>query len=123
MGGIGNFRFNIPITPFAPCKIIQRNAQIVAVKVGPQNIRKVKFGVGQLPQHKVADALFAAAAYQQIRRRHISRRQIFGEIGFVEFPAGIAQLFRRLQNIPLPAVADGDKHGYVFAVGGVALHC
>ena len=45
-------------------------------EVGPENRGEVEFGVGNLPEEEVGDALFAARAYQQVgTARVISQRE------------------------------------------------
>ena len=40
--------------------------KVLFSKIGPKNIRKVKFGVGNLPQQKVTYAMFPPCPYNQI---------------------------------------------------------
>src|SRR5690625_2769586 len=55
--------------PFAGGKVLERRAKMAGIEVRPQHIGKVQLGVGQLPQKKIGQPLFAAGANEQIRRR------------------------------------------------------
>src|SRR5471032_1790113 len=44
-----------------------RKFQIVPGEVGPEPVEEDQFGIGALPEQKIADPLFAAGADQQIR--------------------------------------------------------
>src|SRR5690349_21834456 len=48
---------------------IDRRAQCVSIEVRPQEVGKIKFGVGELPEQKIRYALLAAGSYEQVRLR------------------------------------------------------
>ena len=57
---------NAPETAMAGMEFTDCRREVGGVKVRPPAIRKDQFCVGALPEHEVAQALFAAGADQQI---------------------------------------------------------
>ena len=54
------------------------------VEVGPQYGCEIKFGVCHLPEHKVADAGFAACADKEVGLGGFGEHQAAGEVGFAD---------------------------------------
>src|SRR5262245_29870808 len=61
-----------------------RPVETGGVKIGPQGVGEVELGIGQLPQHEVADALLAAGPDEQIRLGSVVERQVRGEVALAE---------------------------------------
>ena len=58
--------------PTLTCSLgIQRQIKLGAVKVGPQNRRKVQLSIRKLPQEEITSTLFTPGAYKQIWIRSI----------------------------------------------------
>src|SRR3546814_5949199 len=55
------------VTSFATCVPGQCVAQQRHVRVRPQYIGEIKFGIRQLPEHEIADAVFAAGDRKSTR--------------------------------------------------------
>lgn len=98
--------------------------QVLFLKVGPENGREIQLGVGQLPDHEVADAALAAGADQQVGCRAVGGGQIgrqgFGrEVGGTE--GGVVGLpaLHGLHDVQLAAVVDGDVELQAGAGGGL----
>src|SRR5512139_2028854 len=48
-----------------------RRIQCSRVEFGPQRVGEIQFGVGELPQQEIADALLAAGADEQVGFGHV----------------------------------------------------
>src|SRR5688572_12609263 len=53
-----------------------------SVEIWPQGFGEIELGIRELPQKKVADALFAARADEKIRLGRVAHREIRREIAF-----------------------------------------
>ena len=53
-------------TPFPAAEIGDRGAQVFGAEIGPQGFDEVELRVGGFPQQEVGEALFAAAADEQV---------------------------------------------------------
>ena len=65
-------------------KRFERVGQTDFVELRPVRVREIQFAVREIPQQKVADALVAAGANAQIRRRQIAERQQSADGMFVD---------------------------------------
>src|SRR3569623_1022204 len=85
------------------------------IEIGPEGIGEVQYRIGEMPQQKIADALFAAGADEEIGlgqtvQGELALEQVGGDVGGAKF-AGLdacAEPARRLRHVPAPAVIGGD---------------
>src|SRR5262245_36000752 len=61
--------------PMPPVVLLERVVELQFAEIGPERLRHQQFGVGDLPEQKIADAHFAAGADEQVR---------IGQVGGVE---------------------------------------
>jgi hypothetical protein len=59
-------RLDPTITAIAALERTQRLVKLMAIEIGPEDLRKVNFGIGHLPQQKIAQAHLATGANQQV---------------------------------------------------------
>src|SRR3972149_1668332 len=64
-----------PEAPLAPVVGRECGFERGAVEVRPQRIGEMQLGIGKLPEQKVAHALLAAGADEQVRIRRVTHRQ------------------------------------------------
>src|SRR5690554_1394 len=98
-------------TAFAGQIGLQCRQHRLLVKIRPETVGKIEFGVGQLPDQKVADALLATGTNTQIGGRKIRQRQILRKqrlIDLFRFEPALgttpSQLLRSRNDIPASAV-------------------
>src|SRR6516162_5654076 len=53
-----------------------RGIKRLGVKIGPQQVGEIEFGIGKLPEQKVRDALLAAGSDKEIGFWRVGHRQI-----------------------------------------------
>ncbi len=91
----------------------------------PERVGKIKLRVGQLPEQKIADALLATGADEQVGFGRIGHGQMRRQVGFAVmadfFRMGQRQLVDGLQDIPAATVVGGDGQGQPGIVGGQRL--
>src|SRR5688572_24861762 len=72
------------ITPLARGKRFQRRLQVRNLEIRPQDVADVNFGVREIPQQEIADAVIAAGADEQVRIGNIREFQFGREAFFVD---------------------------------------
>ncbi len=81
----------------------KRRIEMRRREFGPQHLGEVHFGVGEIPQQEVADALFAAGADQKVRVGNAGEREPRADLRFIDIgcrqPAG-GHLARRASGTP-----------------------
>lgn len=65
-----NVLFNFPIASFSMTEAFESYAEFIFAKIRPKYICVIKFSVGALPQHIVAQPLFSAGSDKKIRIRN-----------------------------------------------------
>src|SRR5258708_27584066 len=99
----------LALTEVVECALQQRRR-----KFRPERVGKIELGIGEIPQQKVADALFAARADQQVRIRNSGQCQPRTDVLLRYLPR--RQFTRRdipgqgpaaLRDVPTPAVGYG----------------
>ena len=68
---------------------VERLPQLLLAEVGPHQLAEVQLGVRHLPQQKVAQALFARGADEQVRFAHGGGEVMAGEVVGDDFLADI----------------------------------
>ena len=98
-------------------------------ELGPQGGGKVQLGVGGLPQQKVADALLATGANEQVDLGQMPGRQVGGQSGFAQVLAarvvrmGLQIGLGSLNDVPPAAVVGSnvEREGSALRGGGLSL--
>src|SRR5438045_1022508 len=80
--------------PAARVVLLERGAQVILRKVGPERLREHELGVRALPQQEVRRADFAARSYQEIGVAHLGCVQEALEV----FLAAALELRRCIQD-------------------------
>src|SRR6185369_523132 len=70
-----DLRAGLTIAPFAPGELGQRILQAALVEVRPEYVAEDQFAIGQLPEQKIADTLFAAGPDEKIDRRQVRKAE------------------------------------------------
>lgn len=100
--------------------------KILFSKIGPQNGRKEEFGVGNLPEQKIADSVFATCADEDARiRKSAFVKMLLESFGGDEF--GIQKplfglqgnLFDGIDDFGATAVTQGQRNGQPCVVGSL----
>ncbi len=73
-------RRDAPITPLAVAVFLQRQAQLLFIKIRPINRREEPLGIGPLPDQEVAAAQLARSADDQVRIRHAGSEQVLVDL-------------------------------------------
>src|SRR5882724_12417525 len=74
---ISNLILHPAKSPMSPCIFLQRGEKLRLTEIRPERRRDDEFGVGNLPEQKIAYAHFAARANQQIGIGNSARPEIF----------------------------------------------
>src|SRR5205823_12803264 len=100
----------------APLTLLIRGdgrAERRSVEMGPKQVGEIKLGIGELPEQEVGETLLASGAYEKIRLRSVSHRQVrlerFGDESSYRFRMRGHESFHRLGNVPSAAVIR--RHG------------
>src|SRR5215216_53622 len=72
------------ISPLTPTELGNRLFQMVLAEIRPQRVDEHQLGIGTLPEQKIADALLAAGADQQVGIGHARRQQLLLEARLVD---------------------------------------
>src|SRR5512139_832872 len=91
-----------------------RHIQCRRIKFGPQRVGEIQFGVGQLPQQEIADALLAAGADEEVGFGHVGQTELLGQRGFAHRTGrhtGQDQFLHRLHDVPAATVIGGHGKG------------
>lgn len=115
------------ISPEPSLPLVERGdggIEVVAAEVRPQGGGEIKLGIGQLPQHEVADARFAAGADQQIGRRQPGGTQERLERLRTQGLDGLPRIgpdpgLNGLDNVPLPTVVQRHIELQALSASGV----
>ena len=90
-------------TALAPLKIGNSHYQVPLLKIRPVSRGQVKFGIGNLPQQKVAEPEFATCPNDQIGIRQLRPVKTFMNRLFVDVPGSqLARNNSSLRNMPAP---------------------
>src|SRR5712664_488366 len=101
-----------------------RRVQRGGVEVRPQRVGEIKLGVGELPEQKIADALLATGADEQIRLGREAHGEISCEGLLRDLSRGgflLQQPIERLQDVPAPAIIGCDGERQALVARGQAL--
>src|SRR4051812_34797315 len=103
------------IPPLAFAELGDRLLEMFLPEIRPQGVDEHQFGVGALPEQKIADALLAAGADEQIGIGDTRGEQLALETRFVDLVDGnlsrsdlAREIARRAQNLVARAVVDAD---------------
>ena len=107
---------------------MQGFAELGLVKLRPQGVSKVQLGIRSLPQQKVADALLAARADEQVNVRHacgaeVLRQLVLREVTCIKCGVGSLPVFNSLHHIPLAAIVGSHAQGNGLVMLGGSLGC
>src|SRR4029077_11122019 len=95
-----------------------------AVEVGPENFGDEDFGVGNLPEEKIADAHFAAGANEKIGIRKIGGVEMAGELTFGDWLRGAVAValgeegVHGVDDFGAASVIEGDRENHAGVAGG-----
>src|SRR5581483_11882004 len=102
-----------------------RPVELARVEIGPQRRREVELGVGELPEHEVADALLAAGADEQVGLGRVAEREVRRELLLGVALLGRGALAREprhgLEQVPAAAVVGRDGERQRMVGGGELL--
>src|SRR3974377_443625 len=116
-------RRTVPTLPAA--EFVDRLFQVALGEIGPQGLGEDQLGIGALPEQKVADALLATGADQQVRVRNIRGEKMTGDAILVDFLGGKRPARRlcrdrahRCNNFSAPAIGKGNRQSASGIVAG-----
>src|SRR5208283_4895733 len=101
--------------PFTLGEELERRIEMHRCEFGPQHLGEVHFGVREIPQQEVADALFTAGADQKVRIGNVGEREPRADLRLIDI--GCQQLAgghlareraARLSDVPAAAVGHRD---------------
>src|SRR5471032_2611106 len=111
----GTLGADAAIPPLAFAELGDRLFEMLLAEIRPQGVDEHQFGVGALPEQKVADALLATGADEQIRIGDARGQQLTLEACFVDLVGRdlsrrdlAREIARRPQNLVARAVVDAD---------------
>src|SRR6266571_7031125 len=114
-----------PKTPLPGLIIAQCPMQLAGIEIGPVDLGKIEFGIGQLPEQEIADPHLAAGADEKVRIRHLRGKEIAVEHGIIDRSGGNpacceigGQKRRGADDLLAPAVREGQGKGHAGVAGG-----
>ena len=129
-GGGGWRGSDSAVAAFAFLEVEEGFEEAGALEIGPESFRDKNFGVGDLPEEKIADAHFAAGADEKIGIGQVGGVEMLGEVFLGDGSGGVAVAARLggtggedsvhgVDNFGAATVieGDGEHHARVFCRG------